>query len=77
MPERQAGQHARLFEFAQSGGEDVGGHSEVTLQITVALWSVEEPAHDEQGPPGADDIEGGGEVAHSCGPASGFIQNGE
>ena len=47
------------------------------LQVAVALWPVEQPFHDEQGPPCSDDVEGRGEVAHSVGSASGFIQNGE
>jgi hypothetical protein len=41
------------------------------------MWPVEQPLQDEQGPPRSDDAEGRGEVAHSVGSASGFIQNGE
>ncbi|MBP2264745.1 hypothetical protein J3A64_000209 [Pseudarthrobacter sp. PvP004] len=77
VPEGQAGQYASGLELAQSGRENVGRHSEVALQIAVALWPVEEPLHDEQGPPRSDDVEGRGEAAHAVGSTSGFIQNGE
>jgi hypothetical protein len=77
VPEGQAGQYAGGLELAQAGREHVGRHSEVALQIAVALWPVEQPLHDEQGPPCSDDVEGRGEVAHAVGSASGFIQNGE
>ena len=77
MPEGQTGQDAGRFELAQAGREHVRRHSEVALQIAVALRPVEQPLHDEQGPPCSDDVEGRGEVAHAVGSASGFIQNGE
>ncbi|MDF9749607.1 hypothetical protein M2428_001044 [Arthrobacter sp. ES3-54] len=77
MPEGQTGQYPGRFELTQAGRKNVRRHSEVALQIAVALRPVEQPLHDEQGPPCSNDIEGRGEVAHSVGSASGFIQNGE
>ena len=47
MPEGQAGQYAGCFELAKAGREDVRGHSEVALQVAVALRPVEQSLHDE------------------------------
>lgn len=77
VSERQAGQDAGRLELAQTGREHVRGHSELALQITVALRPVEQPLHDEQGPAGSDDVESCSQVAHAVGWSSGFIQNGE
>ena len=65
------------FELAQAGREHVRRYSEIALQITIALWPVEQPLHDQQRPPCSHDIEGRGEVAHAVVSVSGFIQNGE
>jgi hypothetical protein len=73
----QTGQHASRFELAQACREDVRRHAEVALQITVPLRPIEQPLHDEQGPPCSDDVEGRGEVAHLVGSESAFMQNGE
>jgi len=77
VPEGQTVQDPRRFELAQARGEHIRPCSEVALQIPVALGTVEQSLHDEQGPPWSDDVEGRGEVAHAVGSASGFIQNGE
>ena len=58
MPEGKTGQYAGRFELAQAGREHVRWYSEVALQIAVALRPVEQPLHDEQCPPGSDDVEG-------------------
>ena len=47
----QPGPDAGGVELADARREHVGRHSEVPLQIAVALWPVEQPFHDEQGPP--------------------------
>src|SRR4051794_38762822 len=47
VPERQTGQYAGRFELAQAGREHVRRHSEVALQIAVALRPVEQPLDDE------------------------------
>ena len=73
----QAGQYVGRFELAQAGREHVRRYSEIALQITIALWPVEQPLHDQQRPPCSHDIEGRGEVAHAVVSVSGFIQNGE
>ena len=77
MPQRQPRQHAGVLEFTQSDREHVGRHAQGALQVAVALRPVEQLLHDEQRPPGSYDVEGGGEIAHGVGSASGFIQNGE
>jgi hypothetical protein len=41
------------------------------------LRFLEQSLDNEKCPPGTDDVEGGGEVAHSAVSVSGFIQNGE
>lgn len=77
VPEGETGQHAGGFELAQAGREYVRRHAEVALQVAVALRPVQQSLHDEQSPPGSDNIEGRREVAHAVGSESGFIQNGE
>ena len=77
VPKRQAGQYAGRLELAQPGRKLVRRYPEVAPQIAVALWTVEQPLHDEQGPPCPDEFESRGEVAHGFGSTSGFIQNGE
>ena len=66
-------QNTGRFKFAQAGGEHIRAHSKVTLQMSVALRSVEQPLDDKEGPPCADDVEGRGQVAHAVGSASVFI----
>jgi hypothetical protein len=77
VPKGETGQHSCRFEFAQPGSEHVRRHSEVALQIAVPLRFLEQSLDNEKCPPGTDDVEGGGEVAHSAVSVSGFIQNGE
>ncbi|GGR17191.1 hypothetical protein GCM10010196_07460 [Agromyces mediolanus] len=77
MLEGQAVQQAGLLELAQAHREHVGGRPELALQVAVALRAVEQLLDDAERPAGSDDVEGGGEVAHAVGSASGFIQNGE
>ena len=64
VPQRQSTQDPGRFELAQTGREDVGRHPELTLQVAVSLRPSEQLLDDEQRPPGADDVEGGSEVAH-------------
>ena len=77
MPEGQPDEDPGRFELPQPGREHVRRHPELTLEVPVALWALEQSFHDQQRPPWADDVEGGGEVAHAVGSVSGFIQNGE
>ena len=77
VPQWQTGQNAGRFQFRQAGREHIGWHSEVALQIAIALRPVEQPLDDQQRPPCSHDIEGRGEVAHAVVSVSGFIQNGE
>lgn len=77
VPQWQTGQNAGRFQFTQAGREHIGWYSEVALQIAIALRPVEQPLHDEQGPPRSDDVEGRSKVTHAAGVGSGFIQNGE
>ncbi len=77
MPQWEAVQDSGRLELAEAGSKLVGSHSEFALEIAVTLRPVEQLFHDEQGPPRSDYFEGGGEIAHAVGSASGFIQNGE
>ena len=65
------------FKFAQTRGQDVRRHAEVALQIAIPLGLLQQAFHDQQGPTRADNLKGGGEIAHAPGSVSGFIQNGE
>ncbi len=47
------------------------------MQVAVALGSLKQLLHDEQGPPRSYDLEGYGKVAHETESMSGFIQKGE
>lgn len=77
MPEGQAGQDPCGLKLAEAGGQDIGRHTKIPLQIAVALWSVKQPLDDEQRPPRPDNVKGSSQAAHAVGSASGFIQNGE
>ena len=77
VPKRKTVKDAGRFELAQARRQHVGAHSELSLQIAVALRAVEQLFDDEERPSCSDCAEGRRKVTHPFESASGFIQNGE
>ena len=65
VAEGQTRQHAGSLEFAKACREHARRHPQVSLKIAVALRSVEQPFHDEEGPSAPDDFQCRREVAHA------------